>query len=265
MKSVPTIAVIVVNFRTPTDTIDCLQSLTRLENRRYHILPILIDNASPDDSVKIFKQKIPHIKLIESSKNLGFAGGNNIGIRYALENKADYVLLLNSDAKIIDSEMLVHMLNTGADIVGPVVEFEAADHHRHFDYGGMVDDLFGRNTHLETDDPQKCCTTKPDYLSGVCLLIKTKVIKKIGFLDEKYFLYYEDADFCLRAQKAGFTLSHCKEAKVWHQLSLSTNKLGKKKMKILAASQFRFCTHHLSIFSFPFYFSYTLYLLLKSI
>jgi len=249
------VAIIIVNYNNYQDTLSCLRSLQKIYLKGITVDKILVDNGSTDDSINQIRKEFPKINLIVSSKNLGFAGGVNFGLRQAIAKKSDYVLLLNNDTQISEPNLIKKMLSTKADIVSPLIKFKR-NNQTLTDYGGRVDYLFARNTHYYRPG-------RFDYLSGVCLLIKTEVFQKIGLFNEHFFLYYEDADFCLRARQAGFKLTLAKNTSVFHSLSSSANKLGKNKIKILADSQIYFSKKHLPKISFPFYTAYNLYLRFK--
>lgn len=258
------VAIIVLNYNNPVATIRCLNSLKLLLEGETDFETIVDDNGSNDNSINQIRLNFPEINLIESPKNLGFAGGNNLAIRQAISAGCTAVLLLNNDTQIIDGQMLDRLLEKEADIAAPLIKFHR-DGVSYTDYGGLVDWVKGRNTHLEFPSLQVPKEIGDfDYLTGTCLLIKTEVFKKIGLLDEGYFLYYEDVDFCLRAKKAGFRLARAENTSVYHQLSASANKLGKTKIKILAASHRRFFLHYLSPFVWPVAFAYNLYLSAKA-
>ena len=135
--------------------------------------------------------------------NLGFGAAANIGIKKALEKGADKILLLNPDVKITTDE--IKKIKDG-DIVSPVLKFKR-DGKWVYDYGGKVNWFIGRTTH---DEKIAASLSAPrndiSYVSGACMLVKREVFEKIGFFDEKFFLYFEDVDFCLRAKQAGFTV-----------------------------------------------------------
>ena len=184
------ISIIVLQYNQSSHTLACLESLKALDAD-----VIVVDNASDVQHLKnveywIASKKLLNFKLLNSETNLGYSGGNNIGIKYALEHGADYVLILNNDT-VVSPSFLDEMLKIKSDIVG-VEE-------------GSV---FGF-----------------DYFSGVALLIKKNVFAKIGYFDERYFLYYEDVDFCIRAHKAGFSLA-LSSAKLRHAVSATTSSLG---------------------------------------
>ena len=255
----PKIFVITVNFNNGAITSECLQSFAKVDKKEIDLSLIVVDNGSTEEASMKLEKNTPNVTFLYSPKNLGFAGGNNIGIKYALKNKADYVLLINNDATIVENSFFTNLLNSKGDIVSPLVRYQS-DGESTLDYGGKIDYLFGRNTHLHSNP-----NITPDYFSGVCLFIKSKIFSKIGGLDDGFFLYYEDTDFCLRAIKAGFKLGFCQGSSIFHNLSTSANKFGKRKITILANSHLRFCTRHLPLTSAPFYLAFNLYLRFKTL
>ena len=151
-----------------------------------------------------------------NNRNRGFAKGANTGIKKAMENSAEAVLLLNPDT-VVDKNFLTPLLNNPADIVGPVIHFKRAGKDV-FDYGGKVDRRWGRTRHIELDNCSIVQLFNLDYVSGCAMLIKKPVIEKIGLLNERYFLYFEDVDYCLRAKKAGFNVAVEPKALITHKL-----------------------------------------------
>ena len=253
------VAVITVNYNNGAITEECINSFAAVSKTNIDLSLIVVDNGSTEEASLKLEKKLKNVHFIYSKSNLGFAGGNNLGIEYAINNGADYILFINNDATVIEKNFLTNILKAKGDIVSPLVTYKDKGALT-FDYGGKVDYLFGRNSHLHSL-PQKT----PDYFSGVCLLIKAKVFKRVGLLDDHFFLYYEDADFCLRAKKRGFKLGFCSKSSIFHNLSTSANKFGKRKISILANSHLHFCLRHLPFYSIPFYLSFNLYLRLKTL
>jgi len=253
------IVAITVNYNNAALTEDCLNSFKGINKRGLDLILLVVDCGSVEKESLNLNKSFPKVKFIFSKKNLGFAGGNNLGLDYAKKIKADYVLLVNNDATIESKDFFSKLLKTKGDIISPKVEYKDKGKVV-YDFGGKVDKLFGRNYHLN-----KSTKVKPDYFSGVCLLISSNVLEVVGKLDDGFFLYYEDADYCLRAVEKGFSLGFCPSVKIFHHLSMSTNKLGKKKLIILANSHLRFCRRHLPITSLPFYLLFNLYLRAKTL
>lgn len=251
--NLPKIGAIVVNYNNPVDTRETLKSLFKYaDDKKFELKVYLVNNGCTDTESPLLKKEFPKITLINSPRNLGFAGGNNIGLKRGLADECSHFLLINNDATLISKDFFSRLLRSPYDITAPLIEYRQRGQLVH-DYGGRIDYLFGRNTHLNRPG-------KADYFSGACLFIQAAVIKKTHGLDDIYFLYYEDVDFCLRARQFGFTLGLLRDLKVFHHLSASTNKLGSKKIKILARSHLIFCRRHLPIFSFLFYHGFNLFL-----
>lgn len=226
----PKVFIIIVNYNGYKDTIECLQSLQKITYKNYEV--VVVDNASPNKSVAELKKNLFGAKLIENKENLGFAGGNNTGIKYALENKADYVLLLNNDT-IVEPDFLSILIEEGeknskAGILGSLICYYDEPNKIWF-AGGKINWLLTKGTHIDYNRVipaeagiQAHSSKKTDYITGCCLLIKKNVIDKIGMMDDDYFLYYEDTDWNLRAQKAGFESIIVPKSKIYHKISQST-------------------------------------------
>lgn len=208
------IFIIVLNFNGGKKVLKCLNSLKK---ERAGI--IVVDNDSFDNSPEIIKKKFPKVKVIKNDKNIGFAAGNNIGIQYALKQNADAVVLLNQDT-IIGKSFSNLLFKNSADIVGPIIRFKRKG-RLVYDYGGRINWLVGKTKHQESfvvSLSKKLNFHKPDYVSGCAMMIKRPVFEKIGLLDEKFFLYFEDVDFCQRAKKAGFKIAIEPKTIIFHEL-----------------------------------------------
>ncbi len=195
----PKVFIIVLHYKHWEDTNRCLESLKNLDYNNYEI--VVINN---------------------DKQNRGFAGGNNIGIKQGLNKQADYILLLNNDT-VVEPEFVKKLIAVGEHnskfgILGPVI-YEYNSKKIHF-AGGKVNWLYTKGIHQQKIDKQK--PIKVDYITGACLLIKREVIHKIGLMPEKYFLYLEDVDWCLRAQKAGYSCVLVPDSKISHKVSSST-------------------------------------------
>jgi len=175
-----------------------------------------------------------HLILIENDKNYGFAEGNNIGMRYALKTlDADYILLLNNDT-VVHKDFLQEMVNVGETnenigIIGPKICYYDKPEII-WCIGGKIDWKFARGMHVgtnEVDNGQYNEMKDFDYVSGSAFLIKKEVIDKIGLMDEKFFLYFEESDLALRAFKEGYKSVYAPEAKIWHKVSKSGGGISK--------------------------------------
>jgi GT2 family glycosyltransferase len=222
----PLVYIIVLTWNGKADTLECLQSLQKLSYPNYKI--IVVDNASIDGTAEEVLQLYPTVALIRNSSNLRFAGGNNVGIKAALKNQADYILLLNNDTTVAEN-FLSHLIEAaGSDeqvgMAGPKIYYHS-DPKRIWYAGGKIDWWSGSISHSgvrETDNGQFEKNKTTDYVTGCAMLVKKNVIEKIGILDESYFIYGEDADWSLRAVRAGFELLFVPKAVIWHKVSVST-------------------------------------------
>ena len=225
----PKVDIIVINWNNKADTIACLDSLKSLNYPDFKI--IVIDNGSTDDSVIGIKKAYPSITLIENRKNLGFSGGNNVGIRLALNDGADYVLLINNDT-VVDSGFLGELIRVvesdpSIGIVGPKIYYYD-DPKRIWFAGGAINYWWGHLYHvgyMEEDVGKYDVIRDVDSITGCAMLIKRKVLEEIGLLCEDMFLYFEDTDFCVRAYKKGYRLVYVPTSVIWHKVSRTTSKI----------------------------------------
>lgn len=230
------IFVVILNFNGWEDTIKCLKSLAKIKSSKEFTVEILvIDNASKNESVEKIRAAIPDVNMIENPINTGFSGGCNEGMRYALDNGADYVLLLNNDT-VVDSNFIEEMYKASkpAEIGGvvPKIYFEKGNEYHKDKYkdkdlgkiiwyaGGIMDwkNLIGHNRGVdEVDEGQFDTEGITELATGCCFLIKAEILKQVGVFDDKYFLYYEDADLCERIKKAGYKIMYQPKAIIWHK------------------------------------------------
>jgi GT2 family glycosyltransferase len=220
----PKISIIIVNWNGWKDTVECLNSVKQINYPNYET--IIVDNGSCDNSIIQIKKKFPDILLLETKKNLGFAGGNNVGISYALKNGAEFFLLLNNDT-IVNKEILNSFINgfysqKKAGILGAKILCYKNKYIDHF--GGFWNSKiaeFVSQANKQIDDDKWSSMKQVDYVSGCAFFIKKSVIEKIGLLEEDFFLIWEETDYCYRAKKAGFEIWAVPTAKVWHKISSS--------------------------------------------
>jgi len=226
----------IINFNGANNTLECLLSLDKINSKNFKISVVVIDNASYEKfKIQNSKFKID-VKIIRNEENLGFSGGQNVGIKYALDNEADYVLILNNDT-IVDKSLIEELLNTAQKdkdigIVVPKIYFASGfefhkdrysknDLGKVFWYaGGEMDwkNVVGYHRGVdEVDHGQYDRIEKTDFASGCCMLVKREVFEKVGFFDEKFYLYYEDSDLCERIRRAGYAIAYCPKAILWHK------------------------------------------------
>jgi len=239
------VAVVVLHYKEKDLTIKCLKSIDNLR-KDFSLTKILVDNDSPEPIGGVEK-KFKNIVVLKNSQNLGFAEGNNVGIRYALKNGADWVLILNNDTTMAP-DLLIQLIKQGnlinqSGILGPKIYFapgfeyhknryKSAQRGKVFWYaGGIIDWNNVYCSHRGVDEVDRGQYDPPaggeetDFVSGCAMLVKKEVFEKIGLFDPRYFLYLEDVDFCQRAKKAGFKIVYVPQGKVWHY-NASSSEVG---------------------------------------
>jgi len=215
----PKVMLVVLNWNNVPDTLKCLQSLEQLSYPHYTI--VVVDNGSSDDSVSRIRAAYPNVEVLETGTNLGYAGGNNVGIRYALGQGADYVLLLNDDA-VVHPGALSALVDAAlayprGGFFGPKV-YMIEDRQRLLSAGRVMGNGwdFPHRGIGELDEGQYDQVCEVDALSGCALFVSREPIETVGMLDEDFFVYREDIDWCYRGKQAGFKVLFVPEAKVWH-------------------------------------------------
>lgn len=214
IKKIPKVFAIILNYNGKDVIQKTLGGVFRLDYPNFEV--ILVDNNSTDGSFEVVKNSFSKIILIKNSENMGFSAGNNVGISYALERGADYILLLNYDTLVEKDflSFLVREMEKDKKIgIGSPMILEGNTSRVWFS-GGEIQWL-----RMKTDHKTKKLEENyfgSDYISGCAMLIRKDVFKKTGLLDEDYFLYWEDADFCLKTRKAGYRLLICPQSRIWH-------------------------------------------------
>ena len=245
--SEPLVFVILVNWNGKAVTLDCLDSLTKISYGNFRV--IVVDNASADGSSQEIRQRFPDVVVLEQKENLRFAGGNNVGMRYALERDAGLLCLLNNDTTV-DKDFLTHLVariqsDRHIGMVAPKI-FYHSEPDRIWFAGGEISMWSGTMKHTgirEVDTGQYDQSKEIDYSTGCCMLTTRDVIEKVGMFDETYIMYAEDADLSMRIRRAGYAIMFEPKAKVWHKVSVASGghlSLFKMKNKFLSNLRFFF-------------------------
>lgn len=233
---------ILVNWNKPVDTIDAVNSLL-LAQGTFELEVLIVDNASTDNSLIRFEDEFKtnkKISILKNKENLGFTGGNNLGIKEAIKNKADFLLIINNDT-YIDKNLVVELLATfetypEAGIASPKIYFAPGfEYHKKYSKaeigkviwyaGGEMDwdNVYGKNRGVdEVDRGQYDKETELDFATGACMMVAFKLIKKIGMFNNSYFAYMEDVEFSQRAKMAGYKIIYNPKAVLWHKVSQSS-------------------------------------------
>lgn len=216
----PLVISIILNTNRKVDTLECLESLMR--NTYPNQKVIVLDNHSTDGSVLSIREAYPEVQIIELDENLGYAGNNNVGIKAALEQNADWVFVLNEDI-ILDGECLARLVEETAKdpqigVVGPLVY--------HYDEPNVIQSAGGllgkywESVHIgqnEADQGQYSRTRLVDWISGCAILVRREAIEQAGMLDRKFFIYWEETEWCIRISHAGWKIISVPQAHIWHK------------------------------------------------
>jgi hypothetical protein len=226
------VGVVIVTFGGIQRTRVCLDSLRTTTFRDFDV--VVVDNASADGTVETIARDYPEVVLLCQAENLGYAGGNNAGIRYCLERGYRSVLILNNDT-VVAPDLLKRMCTQleSADVVVPQV-FSLEEPPRVVTRAGSFDWKRGRFVNLRDLGGTAVAETPRlvNLAGGCCLLISRAVFEEIGLLDERFFLYYEDFDFLARARAAGFRLLFEPRAVVYHAESSSSGGEGTNPLRL---------------------------------
>jgi len=231
MLSEPLVYIIILNYNGYKDTIECIHSLKDIDYKNYKI--VVVDNNSVDNSIEKIKNTFNEIVVLNTGINLGYAGGNNYGIKYALENKANYICVINNDV-IVDRNFLKPLVdymenNKNVGIVGPAV-CEYYDKNIVQSTGAKINLAKGNvpliNYGKKYSNITKSKVIECDYISGACLLFRKDLVNEIGYIPESYFLFYEETEWCLKVKRRGYKVVCLPNSKIYHKGSASVKNIS---------------------------------------
>jgi len=233
MKDTSQVLILIVNWNNYSDTKECLESLTQLSSDNYQVM--LVDNGSSDDSSRLLKEEFPEIHLLNLPENLGFAGGNNVGLEYALKEEYPFILLLNNDTIVQKEDFLDELIQTLEDeqsvgAVGPAVE--QADGITQLsilpypDIGNSIINSLG--LYYPNHNKRKYV----DSIAGCCVLVRREAILQAGLLDENYFMYGEETEWFFRIRKKGWKVLFLPIKSIFHKGGASSKKIDDKEIYI---------------------------------
>ncbi len=234
---------VLVNWNGVSDTLACVKSLQRAVRRGFTLDIVVVDNGSTDNSPETLRKNYSgdnKVHLILSRKNNGFTGGNNKGISYALKREADFVLVINNDTEV-HQDLVINLFeafkdNSSVGITSPKIYFSPGfEYHKKYKTshigkiiwyaGGILDwnNVYGQNRGVdEVDQGQFNQVEEIDFATGACMMIDSRLLKKIGYFNEKYFAYLEDVEFSWRTKLAGWKIIYVPSACLWHKVSQSS-------------------------------------------
>lgn len=239
------VSVIIVDYKNKVDTIACIASLEDLVLTNIALSIILVNNDTESFYTSdMFPSTYP-LHIINSKKNTGFAGGNNTGMTKALQESADYILILNNDT-LVDKNLLISLIkvlekNPEVGVASPKIYFVKGNEFHKDRYkkdelgrvfwyaGGIMDwnNVFGKHRGVdEVDRGQFSHIESTEVATGCCMIFRSEVIKKVGMFDERYFLYYEDTDLSQRIKNNGYSIFYVPTAMLWHKNAGSTGGSG---------------------------------------
>ncbi len=218
----PNVAVVILNWNGRDDTLECLESVRGIDYPNFEV--IVVDNGSSDDSVQAIRERFPEVTVIETGKNLGYAGGNNAGIREAIRCGAECVLVLNNDT-VVDGNIIEAFLSAGSvlqgwGLLGAKVYSQAEQSTLQY-AGSQEDREKGDFTYLGTgqtvDGTSYQEIRETPYVYGAAFMVRAKAALDVGLLDERYYLCYEETDWCNRMRKKGYKIYFVPKALVRHR------------------------------------------------
>jgi GT2 family glycosyltransferase len=219
-KDVTPVTVVILNTNRREDTLECLESLS---TSTYPNLSVMVlDNASSDGSVEAIKLHFPDVQIVPLTDNKGYAGNNNVGVELAIQQGAGWIYVLNEDTLQAPDciELLVEAgeAHPKTGIVGPMVYHH--DEPNTIQSAGGIMDKHWRTWHAgqNQEDQGQFSEVRPvEWISGCGLMIRRETVNEIGLIDERFFYYQEEIEWCLRARSAGWEILHIPQAKLWHK------------------------------------------------
>jgi GT2 family glycosyltransferase len=240
------IVISIINFNGKDNTLACLDSLNKLVIDGFTITVVLIDNNSPEPfSLEARKYTRFKLHMVHNERNLGFAGGHNIGIRFAKEQAADYIVILNNDT-ILDKNLILELVramdaNEKIAVASPKIYFSPGTEFHKERYqkkdlgkviwyaGGKMDwkNVIGSHVGVdEVDRGQFDRVEKTAFATGCCMIIRMSAIARSGPFDTRYFLYYEDSDLQERIKALGYVVYYVPQGVLWHRNAASSGGSG---------------------------------------
>jgi GT2 family glycosyltransferase len=242
----PKVFIIVLSWNGVRDTLECLGSISKLDYPDRHT--VVVDNGSSDGSPTQVKAAYPDITLIENGRNLGYTGGNNVGMHFALAQGADYVWLLNNDT-VVEPDSLGRLVACAErterlGMISPLVY----DYYRRerLQFWGVLADIPRQNVVDAPDPLSGQPVAENPLLWGTALFVRSSMVRRIGYLDDRYFAYHEDLDFSLRAIKAGYRTMVETTAVVYHKWAVSLGTDSPIRRHLLTRNWYLFWRTHLA-------------------
>lgn len=228
------VVIVLLNWNGFSYTADCLKSLARLNRSGCEVTTVVVDNHSQDGSVAKIRKMFPGVVTLPQERNLGYAGGNNVGFRYALQNKVGYVWVLNNDTLVHEqalAELVRYVDRPGVGVLGAKIYFaDGKEYHKNrykkeergkviWYAGGKIDwaNMYASHRGVdEVDTGQYEQVSDTDFVTGCSFFAPVRVLQQTGVFDEKFYMYLEDLDLCMRIKRRGYRLIYVPQAVIWH-------------------------------------------------
>lgn len=248
----PKVAIVIVVWNGLNDTIECLDSLREDSYPNKEI--VIVDNGSTDGSAEAIRERFPEVTVIATGKNLGFTGGNNAGIRYAIDHGADYVYLLNNDTTVEPdaTEQLVRaaQANSGYGLVAPVMHYYDAPRDLWF-AGSSLDLDRGIALHDNTKPPtREQAPFEVPWVTGCAMMIPAPLLDRMEGFDDRFYLTWEDVDLSIRIRNSGKALAAVPASRIYHKGAMSADKLHESKFYFAVRNKLLLVSKHNSGFKY---------------
>lgn len=218
MISKDNLAIVLVNYNGLNDSLECIKSLLNSDSP---LKIVFVDNASKENEAEIVESSYPMVKTIRSDVNLGFAGGNNLGITWALNNNYKYIALLNNDTIVRPDTFDLLLQNANINTISAPYMYFFSHPDELWYGGGKINRWTGNAEHYyvprKNDEPFEC-----SFATGCCFVAHRKVWEMVGLLDESYFMYNEDSDYSIRLLRHKIKIFVVPAAKIWHKVGKSS-------------------------------------------
>lgn len=216
----PLVYAVILDANRCQDTLECLRSLQQSDYPNLKIL--VLDNATTDGTLQAVRDQFPGVEILELAENKGYAGNNNVGLVYALDHQASWIFILNDDITL-SPDCLKILIETGeadpeAGILGPMVYHH--DEATVIQSAGGILDQHWQPQHVganQPDEGQYEQVREVDWITGCAILVRRQALEQAGLMDERFFLYNEEVDFCYRIHREGWKILHVPGAKLWHK------------------------------------------------
>lgn len=248
---------VIVNYNCSSDTIETISSIETINYKDYEIF--ILDNFSNEEDFENLKNKISEkYTIFRSLKNLGFAGGNNYILKKIDLSKFEYVILLNPDTLIEDKDFLNtierEMVNSSADILGPLIRYYPDKNYIYF-AGGFVNKYLGltimKNKGKLISDYVVKSNFECDFITGCCMVLKSKIFSEVGYLPEDYFLYFEETDFCLKSKIKNKKIIFTPKTFIYHKVSKSIEYMSETYLYYMIRNFKIFIRNNKSVVTYP--------------